>query len=241
MMAAALSLLGNYLLYLLPGLALHGVWFGLTPRHLMGLRIAILLLGFVLLRDVMTPLQFWTLGAGAQIGFIANPWVLAGLGLLSLATLAGLARIDPPLWALVIWVRRGWLAGIGVGLLAGAALGVPLRLYAGIGLEPTMGPWLLGMAVLALGGNALEEVLFRGLLQGYLEQRCEPWRAALLSAVAFAACHGFLAFSVTRAGWPVLLFTLLEGLICAGLRWRHGVLAAIAAHATAIWLIAVPM
>lgn len=240
-MSAALALLGSYLLYLFPSLVLYALWFGLTPRHLVGLRIAILLLGFVLLRDVMTPLQLWSLGAGAQIGFIANPMVLAGLGLLSLATLACLASVAAQLWKLVVWERRGWLSGLALGLLGGMALGLPLRLYAGTDLDQATGSWLLGMALLALGGNALEEVLFRGLLQGYLEQSCAPWRAALLSALAFAACHAFLAFSVTSAGWPVLLFTLLEGLICAGLRMRHGVLAAIAAHATVIWLIAVPM
>ncbi|AZC23983.1 MULTISPECIES: CPBP family glutamic-type intramembrane protease [Pseudomonas] len=240
-MISAAASLGHYFFYLLPGLGLYALWFGLTPRHLVGLRIAILLLGFILLRDVMTPLQFWSLGPGAQIGFIANPLVLAGLGLLSLGTLACLARIAPELWALVVWERRGWLVGLALGLFAGLALGLPLRLHAGIGLEQASGSWLLGMALLALGGNALEEVLFRGLLQGHLEQACEPWRAALLSALAFAACHGFLALSVTGVGWPVLLFTLLEGLVCAGLRLRHGVLAATAAHATVIWLIAVPM
>ena len=65
-------------------------------------------------------------------------------------------------------------------------------------------------------------------------------RAALISGVAFAACHAFLALSVTQLGWPVLLFTLLEGLACALVRMRYGVLPAALAHGTAILLIAVP-
>ncbi|MGC5700785.1 CPBP family intramembrane metalloprotease [Pseudomonas sp. NFXW11] len=240
-MAAAFALIGDYLIYLLPGLTLFALWFGLTPRSLPGLRIAILLLGFVLMRDVMTPLQFWSLGAGAQIGFIANPLVLAALGLMSLAAVAGLARVAPELWALVVWKQGGLALGLLLGLLAGCALGLPLRWHSGIGWGQAGALWLLAMALLALGGNALEEVLFRGFLQGHLEQFCSPWRAALLSALAFAACHSFLALSVTRAGWPVLLFTLLEGLLCAGLRVRYGVLAATVAHATVIGLIAVPI
>ncbi|MFC7109047.1 hypothetical protein ACFQQB_56800 [Nonomuraea rubra] len=63
-------------------------------------------------------------------------------------------------------------------------------------------------------------------------------RAALLSAALFAACHVFLASTVTAAGWPLLLFTLYEGLICAFLRLRSGVIAAALAHGTAIFLLA---
>ncbi|MBB6310966.1 hypothetical protein HDC32_000635 [Pseudomonas sp. JAI120] len=29
----------------------------------------------------------------------------------------------------------------------------------------------------------------------------------MISGVVFAACHAFLALSVTQLGWPVLLFT----------------------------------
>ncbi|VVN40702.1 hypothetical protein PS862_04030 [Pseudomonas fluorescens] len=97
------------------------------------------------------------------------------------------------------------------------------------------------MVVLAFGGNALEEVLFRGFLQGHLEHHTSALRAALVSAVAFAACHAFLALRVTRIGWPILLFTLVEGLVCSFVRVRYGVNAATAAHGTAILLIAAPM
>lgn len=83
-------------------------------------------------------------------------------------------------------------------------------------------------------------MLFRGYLQGYLEQHVAPLRAALASGVAFAACHAFLALSVTQLGWPVLLFTLVEGLACALVRMRYGVLAATLTHGTAILLVAVP-
>jgi uncharacterized protein len=126
-----------------------------------------------------------------------------------------------------------------VGLGAGCLIGLPLRLYQGI--EPAYWTWLMGMLVLAYCANALEEVLFRGFLQGYLEQHVTPLRAALLSGLAFAACHSFLALSVTQLGWPVLAFTLIEGLACGLVRMRHGVVAATATHGTAILLIAVPM
>lgn len=62
---------------------------------------------------------------------------------------------------------------------------------------------------------------------GHLEHLTSALRAALISAIAFAACHSFLALSVTEVGWPILLFTLVEGLVCAFVRMRYGVSAAI--------------
>ncbi|MCU1734698.1 MULTISPECIES: CPBP family intramembrane glutamic endopeptidase [unclassified Pseudomonas] len=240
MLEEGLSRLSAYLLYLTPGFLLCALWFWLTPKHQAGMRILVLLLTFVLLRDAMTPQGLWSLSDQVQIAFIANPLVLAALGLLSLVLIALLARVAPELWALLVWRRGNVGLGLFLGLLAGLAIGLPLRLYQGNGLDVS-GLWLGGLLVLAYGGNALEEVLFRGMLQGHLEQHTSALRAALGGAVAFAACHAFLALSVTQVGWPILAFTLIEGLVCALLRMRYGIFAAIAAHGTAILLIAVPM
>ncbi|MDU9394645.1 CPBP family intramembrane glutamic endopeptidase [Pseudomonas sp. zfem002] len=239
MLQDGLAHLATYLLHITPGLSLCALWFWLTPQSRSGLRILILLLAFVLVRDAMTPTGLWSLDGQVRIGFIANPLVLAALGVMSLGLIAVLARLAPELWALIVW-RKGQLpGGLTLGLLAGCAIGLPLRLYQDSAFTGFDG-WLAGMVLLAYGGNALEEVLFRGLLQGWLERHTTPLRAALNSAVAFAACHVFLAATVTQAGWPVLAFTLVEGLACALLRLRYGVIAAIAAHGTAILLIAVP-
>ncbi|MGY2264744.1 CPBP family glutamic-type intramembrane protease [Pseudomonas sp. SDO5561_S422] len=239
MIAEAFAVLVHYGIYLLPGLILFGLWFGLTPKTLPGLRIVILLLAFVLMRDAMTPLGMWSLSREVQIEFTANPWVLAALGGLSLGLIALLARLAPELWQLTVLFKGNRWAGLAVGLGAGCLIGLPLRLYQGI--EPVYWAWLMGMLVLAYCANALEEVLFRGFLQGYLEQYVTPLRAALLSGLAFAACHSFLALSVTQLGWPVLAFTLIEGVACGLVRMRYGVVAATATHGTAILLIAVPM
>ncbi|NWB55553.1 CPBP family intramembrane glutamic endopeptidase [Pseudomonas sp. F8002] len=239
MIAEAFAVLVHYGIYLLPGLILFGLWFGLTPKTLPGLRIVILLLAFVLMRDAMTPLGMWSLSREVQIEFTANPWVLAALGGLSLGLIALLARLAPELWQLTVLFKGNRWAGLAVGLGAGCLIGLPLRLYQGI--EPVYWAWLMGMLVLAYCANALEEVLFRGFLQGYLEQHVTPLRAALLSGLAFAACHSFLSLSVTQLGWPVLAFTLIEGLACGLVRMRYGVVAATATHGTTILLIAVPM
>lgn len=243
MIAQGIAVLVNYGTYLAPGLALFGLWFALTPRSLTALRILILLATFVLMRDVMTPLGLWSLGSEVQLAFTANTFVLAALGGLSVVLIAVLMWVAPDLSALIVWSKGPRAAGLMIGVAVGCLIGVPLRFYQGIDASAIPGywVWLPGMVVLAYGANALEEVLFRGFLQGYLEQHVMPWRAALISGVAFAACHTFLALSVTQLGWSVLLFTLIEGLACALVRMRYGVLAATLTHGTAILLIAVPM
>lgn len=59
---------------------------------------------------------------------------------------------------------------------------------------------LIPLAVLALGGNFMEEVLFRGHVQGYLETiGLGAVRTVLLSGALFAAGHVFLAATVTAS------------------------------------------
>ena len=96
----------------------------------------------------------------------------------------------------------------------------------------------MALLYLAVVGNLLEEVLFRGWLQGLLENETSRLRAAAGSAIAFAAGHAFLAITVTDLGLPILAFTLYEGIVTAALRLRWGVVPAAIAHGGGIFLIA---
>lgn len=242
-MMDAVERLVAYGVYLLPGLALIAAWYVLVPRKALGLSIAILILGFVLMRDALTPLGLWAPGNDLTIAFVDNGFILAGLGLTSLALVALLMRFEPALAALMVWRKNNTGIGLTVGLAAGVLVALPVLFLNGFAPErfTLHFGWLLGMFVLAYGGNALEEVLFRGFLQGYLERLTTPLRAALASGVAFGACHGMLALTVTDIGWPILAFTLAEGIACGLVRMRYGVVPAILTHGTAIFLIATPM
>ncbi|PSK89381.1 hypothetical protein CLV63_12617 [Murinocardiopsis flavida] len=243
----AVSELLAYSLRVMPGLALiagcallsRGVRDPLLP-------IGLLVLGFILIRDAMTPAGLWHLGragaAGVWLRLSDDPAVLTAFGALTLVLTLGVLRLAPGLAALVVWGRPtpATLAlGVGGGALAAApvlamALPVPLDERGGV-VAAGLLPFLL---FFALAGNLAEEVMFRGFVQGRLEQDLTPARAALLSAALFAACHAFLASTITDVGWPLLAFTLYEGLICAFLRMRRGVLPAALAHGTAIFLLA---
>ena len=60
----------------------------------------------------------------------------------------------------------------------------------------------------------------------------------MLSGLLFAASHLFLAYTVTGVGWPLVAFTLFEGLVCAVVAMRHGVLGSTVAHGGAILVLA---
>lgn len=238
--------LAVYGVRVLPGLVLIGGCYALARGERDPLlRIVTLILAFVLIRDAMTPMGFWSFGAAdgmvPWLRFVNDGTVLVAFGAGSLVFTAGVLRLDRGLRALVVWGRfdaRTVVLGVGCGMLIAAPVLLGLRLWATDPGPAVPAGLIAALLFLALAGNLAEEVLFRGFLQGRLEQTAGPARAALLSALLFAACHVFLATTVTAVGPPLLLFTLYEGVICALLRLRRGVIPAAFAHGTAIFLIA---
>ncbi|WP_293698244.1 CPBP family intramembrane glutamic endopeptidase [uncultured Agrococcus sp.] len=234
----------SYALLIAPGAALIVLAFLLARSANPLLRIMMLILGFILIRDAMTPAGLWEFGLAGPAPWLRmsdNPIVLITFGLGSLALVAA-TLTDKKLRSLVRWGRMRpvpIIAGFVGGLLAAGpfvllSLGTPIVERGGEVALAT----LLPLAFMAYAGNLGEEVFFRGYLQGWLEREMSKLRAALASGVIFAVCHVFLATTVTDVGWPLLLFTLVEGLICALLRMRWGVIPAAIAHGTAIFVMA---
>ncbi|MGC4939081.1 CPBP family intramembrane glutamic endopeptidase [Kribbella sp. DT2] len=241
-MDPTLNDLPAYVVRILPGLLLITGCLALARRDPL-LRILLLVLGFVLIRDAMTPLGFWRLGAAGEVvpwlRFVDSTAILLAFGTTILLLTATVLRLDRGLRELVRWGRvtpQNVALGIGGGLLAAAPVLLISQLWPlderGGAVSTGVLPALL---FFALAGNLAEEVLFRGFLQGQLHQRLTPNRAALLSGLFFAACHAFLAATVTSVGWPLLVFTLVEGLICAFLCRYRGLVPAVLAHGTAIF------
>src|SRR5690625_1541221 len=89
----------------------------------------------------------------------------------------------------------------------------------------------------ALFGNFFEEVLFRVILQDYLFEKVGQKRSIFLSALFFATGHIFLATTVTSVGPLILIFTFWEGLICASLKPKYGIMASTIAHGLTIFIL----
>ena len=241
-MPDGMDILWTYNTRMAPGLLAFALCLVLLPRAAVGLRIALYIAIFILVRDAMTPVGLWSFD-GLRISFFDNPFLLAALGISSIFGVAFLIAVERDMRPLLVWRKGSLVAGGAVGLGAGAAIGLGGAALTGFSpMLPDFAPaFIFGLVVLVYGGNLLEEILFRGYLQGRLEQIVTPMRAALLSGLLFAACHSYLAITVTDGGWPILAFTALEGIACGFVRLRYGIWSAALTHGTAILLIAMPM
>lgn len=244
-MLVGMETLLEYFLRITPALALITLVFFLLPRKQLLARIFILIVGFILMRDAMTPEGIWSFGLTTPaiwLRFVENSTVLFILGALSGLTAWTLLR-SRDLRRLVRWGNvRSWRPYV-VGVLAGVLVVAPfVALSVGTPLEARGGAvavsLLPALFVMAILGNLLEEVIFRGFLQSYFEKHMTGVRAAVLSGLMFAVAHIFLATTVTDLGWPLLAFVLLEGLVCAFIYRKYGLIGAALTHGVAIFILA---
>lgn len=242
MMLDGMDTLWAYNMRMAPGLITFALCLVLLPRVAIGLRVALYIAIFILVRDAMTPTGLWSFD-NLRISFFNDPAVLAALGIASALGVAFLVAVEKDMRPLLVWRKGTLVSGGAVGLGAGAIIGLGAASLSGFSpmLWDFAPGFILSLIILAYGGNLLEEVLFRGYLQGRLETYVTPVRAALLSGLIFAACHSYLAITVTDAGWPILAFTAVEGIACGFVRMRYGIWAAALTHGTAILLVAMPM
>jgi membrane protease YdiL (CAAX protease family) len=170
--------------------------------------------------------------------------VLLALAGMSAALFVGVAWLERVTW----WEGgNGWkgvrpvpslLWGV-AGAVAISVVAAALKAAAGLPSLPAPDTALVvPLLVFALLGNAYEELLFRGMLQQRLMAHMSAARAVVVSGALFSLCRAWLALIVTRAGLPVLVFTLVEGLVAGLVYRRAGLLAATLAHGLAIFVLA---
>jgi membrane protease YdiL (CAAX protease family) len=238
-----LELLVTYYARVAPGLVLGALMLFLA-RHEARLRIVVYLALFILLRDAMTPLGLWSFGDQGLfwIRLPGDPAFMVVFGLSCLGLVLALYGLDRENQTLIRWTRGNLAAGLLWGIGGMVVVAAPMVIaYQYTAIESRGGqvpveivPALL---VFALLGNLMEEALFRGYVYGLLAQKMTPIPAGLWSGVVFAFCHIFLAITVTGAGYPLLVFTLWEGMIAGVVGARGGVLPSTLTHGGTIFLL----
>ena len=239
-----LNTLATYLLRILPGLALVAL-FLLLIRPQKELRVVLYILAFVLMRDAMTPLGLWSLGATRGFLWIrlrTDPLFLIIFGVLSLGLVAALYLADRDNREHLVWLRGNRTRGALIGITGSLVVVAPFLLgYSQVEMGARGGPvsrsLLLPILIFALLGNLFEETLFRGYVLSYFEQGQPPLVAGIASGLTFAVCHTFLAITVTGVGAPLLVFTLWEGIIAGLVGAKYGVLPATLTHGGAVFLL----
>ncbi len=236
----------EYTLRILPGCLLIAMVYLLIPKDkATAFKISLLIFGFILIRDAMTPMGFWVLGLTKHVlwvRFIHDGWVLLGMGVSSLLLTVGVIYTNPTMKSFLKWKGASAGKSILVGIIGALGVVFPIWwMYFFVDVSERGGEvatsLLLPLLFMALAGNFMEEVLFRGYLQGYFEEIMGTYQAAVLSGLMFAAGHAFLATTVTDLGWPILAFTFYEGIICAFVRVKHGIIGSTFTHGLAIFLL----
>lgn len=236
------SSLSGYLVSILPAGVLALVLLLLIPRTQVGLRLAVHILFFVVARDAMSPAGFWALNAGSMRLNGPAPVLLALAGM-SAALVVGVAWLERAAREGMAWWRQGAVVssvlwGV-LGAVVISAIAAALKTALALPSLSAPGPALYApILTFALLGNAYEELLFRGMLQQRLARHMPATRALVIAALLFSLCHAWLAWVVTRVGLPVLVFTLIEGLVAGFVYRRAGLLGATLAHGLAIFALA---
>lgn len=237
----------NYFLRLIPGLILIIAMILVFRRRNDFFLISLFIALFLFTRDTMTPEGLWSFG---KEGFF---WMRFNGDILTLVMLASssavfvvlMYRFAPELCGYIEWFKGNKLLGILLGLGCAFLVVAPvyaLYLFTDIGTRggPVLSIRLPFIFIVAILGNLYEEVLFRGYLQGYLEKKMgfKAFQAAVVSGLAFACGHVFLATSVSDIGWPLLAFALWEGIIAGLVKMKSGVIASTLMHGGAVFILA---
>jgi uncharacterized protein len=236
----------DFMLRIAPGFILFIAFILLVPQEMKGVRIMGYIMLFILIRDAMTPLGFWSFGTegGFWIRFAHNGSLLTFLGVSSIALALGIYYYERGMRSMILWFSGSKTAGIATGIIAALVITSPLLiLNLGVPLESRGGAFpvslLPALLVVTMGGNLYEELLFRGYFQGFLlEEGMGRAKAAVLSGIAFGFGHVFLASTVTAVGIPLLLFATWEGVLLGFVRMRFGVIPATIGHGGAIFILA---
>ncbi len=237
----------EYFVRIVPGLVLIILSYLILPKKTVFPKIFLLIFSFILIRDALTPMGLWRFGLTDNnlvwFRFIEDKVFLLTFGMICFLITLSIIYFNPELNVYLLWIGENKLYSLIAGLAGAAAVIVPiLFIYNSIPINQRGGivctSILFPLFVLALLGNFMEEVLFRGYLQGYFEKISSPWRSAILSGFIFAVGHIFLATTVTDLGVMIIAFTLYEGIICGIVRMKHGVIASTLTHALTIFVLA---
>jgi len=242
-MHPTLETLAIYLARVGPGLIAGAMMLFLARRE-PRLRIVLYLAIFILLRDAMTPLGLWSFGTQGffWIRLHTDPWFLVLFGLACLGLSLGVYYLDRDNQSIFQWTRGKVPSGLLWGLGGVVVVVAPfVAVYQHTAIESRGGPVPLqsipAILVFAMLGNLLEEALFRGYVYGHLVQTMAPIKAGVASGIVFAFCHVFLATTVTDIGYPLLVFTLWEGIIAGIVGAKGGVIPSTLTHGGAIFLL----
>ena len=180
---AFLTAIFDYGWRVIPGSLLIAITYFVLPRRAALAKIFMLVFAFLLVRDAMTPVGFWEFGVSSHtiwVRFADHALLLITLGITSLLFTGFILSFNPDLNRYLLWFGSNKIVSLLIGIAGAVAVVAPIGVtYSFMPLEARGGAvpvsLLLPLLFMALCGNWLEEVLFRGYLQGYFAEKTGSW------------------------------------------------------------------
>jgi hypothetical protein len=240
----------NYLSVITIPFVILWIFINLLPDKAFPLKLFTQLLVFIFVRDSMITTGCWSIKSNLEMKFIENPSFLYIVSVLCLCQTFLIYFVNCKYLQIVMtrtYISKNLLFGCGGALL----IYLPVFIFKNvIGAKHDSSfdfNLIFANLCIALTGNFTEEILFRSYLISYLKSLnttssisgdiISNTQCIMLSGLAFAAFHVYLAYIVTETGTMVIVFTLYEGIICALLESNQGLIASTVAHGIAIFFI----
>lgn len=236
-----MELLLELLWILFPILLVMLLLYVLVARNKVAWKIAVITMSFVIIETILLYKQLWWLHGEHRkldIEFTADAWILFTLSLIGLLIIVGCILFQVQLNRYVIWAGKSIFKSILYGLFGAIVLVIPILFFNQHTLEKVSYEGNLSLFIstilFILVGKSLEELIFRGYLQGYFERIFTPLKAVLIATAIYSLLHFMMLVIIGEHYWLALLQSIYIGIVCSGLRYRYGILASALANALAI-------
>src|SRR5690625_1496402 len=121
-----MELLMDYSLRIMLGIFLIALIYFLLPKQFIVVKIFLLVFGFILMRDAMTPMGLWEFGIEEQmiwLRFIDDSFILLALAITSLVLTVGIVYFNRRMRKYLVWFGDNKIKSILAGLL-GATIAI---------------------------------------------------------------------------------------------------------------------
>lgn len=173
-----------------------------------------------------------------SFGFEADTWLLFTLSLICIAVFVGCTLFQSALNQLVIWRTVAAYYSVTAGLFGGFIIAIPIILWNGqfnvIHALTTIQSYHISIITFVAALKSIEELFYRGYLQGKLEISYSKKKAMYMSIFIYLMVQAFLLLVTNQLSLIAIVYVIVIAFVCTFLRNRYGIIAAIVANSIAL-------